>query len=793
MHITLFLLLFLILHYVSPQTLQDLTEDSVLLYPTSGSIPLDSIRPEHVNIIGVEAIKGEAGDINGDGMNDLVVTTLEYEGVYNFYVIFGKEGGFPEYSRKPKLDEKDGFQIVVKDTANYGIKDAGLIGDVNGDGFADILAVVHGSITNGERKAYLIYGSDKEFPPAVDATDSTIAFFSDRYLDQQGNSKPLLRFGPLGDVNGDGLNDFFIVDSQTMSVIFGNKGFSSDLTSDKRGGIKGFTINNDELSSSSSSTICFGAQVTRAGDFNGDGYADIMMSTKCETSQFSGESKVYIIYGQKTFPDTEAIPLKFLNNPGYPSALIIEPQTNNDFFGSRIASIGDFNRDSLSDVMVSSMFSSNNDVGGTYIFYGQKAFSGTLSQGILETRGDLGVFIPGAGHHIAAIGDLNQDNYNDILLARESFVTVVYGGPSFSKQFSLGSIDGKTGFNITLYSQGLDSKDIKTRIEHIIGLGDIDGKCAPDFAITYGSSKYYIITKDLPKATACIDAQYCLKHEAKKYLDSMLCSSPSSELISSASASETSQLLYYNSTTEGTYNKASQTVIDKGVMSASTAALCGITIGAIVSTILFFIGSRVKTWYKEGIYAQLEEQELDWSSDSRRARIYEIEGVMSEKFKCYQYLLCFFFVFEMLGMATLIAGKEALDFHILSRMLLHGLKAVAYGRAIEGYRRGILEKQKRVVLIMKVLLGIACVFLVLRTKLAYEELKDKWELPETGFRFAMDIMLSAFAHVGIHLIIYLYAKMYLKLMIKREELRGQRRQGGSSPVQLQSREDFENM
>ena len=268
MQTTLFLLLLLIINYVSSQTLQDLTEDPVLLYPNPGSIPLDSIRPEHVNIIGVETIKEETGDINGDGIKDLIITTIKYKGAENFYVIFGKEGGLPEYSVKPKLDEDDGFQIVTKDTANYGIKDAGFIGDVNGDGFADILTVVHGSITNGERKANLIYGSNEEFPSTVDATDSTITLFSDEYVDQQGSPKPLLKFGPLGDVNGDGLNDFFIANSQTMSVIFGNKGFSPDFTSSRNieeGDIKRFTINND---GSSSNTVCFGAKITKAGDFN---------------------------------------------------------------------------------------------------------------------------------------------------------------------------------------------------------------------------------------------------------------------------------------------------------------------------------------------------------------------------------------------------------------------------------------------------------------------------------------------------------------------------------------------
>ena len=187
-----------------------------------------------------------AGDINGDGVNDVIIgdrlaspNGVIYAG--ESYVVFGGadvgSGGSLNVS---DLDGVNGFVIAGIDQYDQsGISVSGA-GDINGDGFADV-----------------IIGSSE----------------SDEYNPGAG----------------------------TSYVVFGGASFvdSSSVDLSSLDGDDGFVINGINLYES------FGSSVSSAGDINGDGIADIIIgapSGRPNDVFLAGES--YVVFGVRDTPIT---------------------------------------------------------------------------------------------------------------------------------------------------------------------------------------------------------------------------------------------------------------------------------------------------------------------------------------------------------------------------------------------------------------------------------------------------------------------------------------------------------
>ena len=197
-----------------------------------------------------------AGDVNGDGFADLII------GAYGAnpggdieagesYIVFGKASGFAASLDLAALDGMNGFRLDGIDVVDFSGFSTASAGDVNGDGFADIIigAPFSDSFTG---ESYVVFGKASGFAASLDLAtlDGTNGFRLDGIdaTDYSGRS-----VASAGDVNGDGFDDIIIGaiggdpggDGQAGEsyVVFGKaSGFAASLDLASLNGMNGFRL-----------------------------------------------------------------------------------------------------------------------------------------------------------------------------------------------------------------------------------------------------------------------------------------------------------------------------------------------------------------------------------------------------------------------------------------------------------------------------------------------------------------------------------------------------------------------
>ena len=156
-----------------------------------------------------------AGDINGDGFDDIVIGALGADpGGTNSgssYVVFGKASGFSAKLNLSTLNGSNGFRIdgvAANDYSGYSVSSAG---DVNGDGFDDLIIGASNADPNGSGSgsSYVVFGKASGFSASLNLStlNGTTGFRIDGVAadDRSGRS-----VSAAGDVNGDGFGDLII-------------------------------------------------------------------------------------------------------------------------------------------------------------------------------------------------------------------------------------------------------------------------------------------------------------------------------------------------------------------------------------------------------------------------------------------------------------------------------------------------------------------------------------------------------------------------------------------------------
>lgn len=426
------------------------------------------------------------GDVNGDGIDDLIVTSTYDNGAgttNNYvYVIYGNAAGISKTLNINSMTPAQGYKI----SCNSGNTDtpvfATYVGDVNGDKIGDFVIVEPSSETQQAGTVQVVYGKSGVTTGDFDIsalTDTTGVAF------QSGSTIYVTGVIAAGDVNGDGYTDIAIgggiFDGSDLvggvAVAFGGK----SLTSSTFGSSLTFPANQGTVISGGDTISILDVDIA---DVNDDGLDDIILSSATGNT-------VYIVYGSKTLSATVDV-----------SALTsLQGVTINGFangLGNAVGvyAVGDINADGIDDFAVSAdqvtQTNGPTEAGMVYVLYGKKSWATiNVATGWDSTLG-FRVYGGNSGDNLAASiagdADINNDGVNDLILSVPSnslttyeVVYVIYG------QKGTTAVDVNL-VNVLYPSQGLMIVDTTggsagDNFGTAVTVGDLNNDKRPDLVI----------------------------------------------------------------------------------------------------------------------------------------------------------------------------------------------------------------------------------------------------------------------------------------------------------------------
>lgn len=364
----------------------------------------------------VDSAYGTELDVNGDGFTDLAVVVLNGGPTRNgsIQVFHGSATGLPmSANREIALPGPSGFVPRVN-----------AAGDVDGDGFGDLLVGL--PATGAAGTAYIFAGTPAGIGAMPTTTLSGVSS-GDRFGDCADG---------IGDVNGDGFGDIGVCSSR------GDVGAMTDV-----GTVSVFRGRAVGVDTTASQTLGFVTNAARAGDVNGDGFADLVAGNP----SYSGSGRLsagaaYVLHGSPT--GVNSVP-----------ALAIEGTAAGEELG-QVGFAGDPNGDGFADVAIAAPLASP----------GGRMNAGRLSVHIgsmLGVRSTPLTSLEGAvvnerlGTVFGSMGDVNGDGFGDFATSfrtgganNEGVVTVYRGGASGLSAAASQTLQGvargdRFGFSLT--------------------------------------------------------------------------------------------------------------------------------------------------------------------------------------------------------------------------------------------------------------------------------------------------------------------------------------------------------
>ncbi|MEQ1816168.1 MAG: hypothetical protein ABL861_06810 [Nitrosomonas sp.] len=387
-----------------------------------------------------------AGDVNGDGFDDLIIGAPKTDSGGSdsgaSYVLFGKSSGFSAAFELSSLDGNNGFRLDGTQADDQSGFSVGNAGDVNGDGFADLIVGANGV------GASVVFGKAADFSAALDLSslDGSNGF----QLNGEADEQPGKSVSGAGDINGDGYADLIVgTNGVGASVVFGKaSGFSAALDLSDLDGNNGFHLSGGKADDDTEKSV------SSLGDINGDGFADLIIGV-------SGSDASYVVFGKASgFSAT----LDFSSLDGSNGFQLSGTQSG-DQSGWAVSNAGDVNGDSFDDLIIGSRLADADNVnaGASYVVFGKASgFNATFDLSSLD--GNTGFRLNGvtaddqAGWSVNSAGDFNGDGFDDLMIGarfagsgddNRGSSYLVYGKASgFSADFDLSSLDSSNGFRL---------------------------------------------------------------------------------------------------------------------------------------------------------------------------------------------------------------------------------------------------------------------------------------------------------------------------------------------------------
>ena len=445
---------------VSAPNLSDGQNDEGEVYLFLGSATGPSGTPSWTyegNLAGAEAGYGLccAGDLNGDGYTDIVLDIFHNTSACSVFVFQGGPSGPGGTPDRASATRSSGQLFTAGDLNGDGCADI-VAGDFTFNNFAGQIYILAGTVTGNTLPVAAHYGglnpNDEFGQTACAAGDVNGDGFGDLLVGEPGYDNGQTNEGRvllyLGQASQPGNAQFFVKNGQASSNYgwslsqgdFNGDGFSDlavgdptydDTQSDQGevevfyGRASGYAASPDWIVKGTHADGRLGTSVANAGDVDNDGCDDLVIG---EPGFGDGghplEGAAYLYRGGRT------------GLAGSPAWNIASGVTN-AFFGFAVAGAGDVNGDGYADVLVGAPdYSHGSDIGGQVsVYFGSAAGLGTIASWT-ASGGPSGLQF---GYCVAGAGDVNGDGYSDIAigdpyatgsLSQEGKVFVYNGSPT---------------------------------------------------------------------------------------------------------------------------------------------------------------------------------------------------------------------------------------------------------------------------------------------------------------------------------------------------------------------------
>lgn len=332
-----------------------------------------------------------AGDVNGDGYEDVIVGAYQWDSASytnegRAYVYHGSSSGLsttPDWTVDPadQVNAYFGFSVAAA-------------GDVNNDGYGDVVVGAYGLDANvvDEGRIWLYLGSATGLSTTAAGTWDPVNQLSSHFG---------YAVAGAGDVNRDGYDDVVVGAYKYDSATFSDEGLAYVF----HGAATGLASTAAwSAEPANNAGALFGSSVASAGDVNGDGYADVIIGApRWDDGTFTDEGRAYVYHGSSSGLSTSA-------------AWTVDPADQTSaYFGSAVSG-GDINGDGYSDVAATAPVWDSGGVsneGRAYAYHGSSSGLSTTAAWTLDPTDQADASF---GSSIAIVQDYNANGYRDCVV-----------------------------------------------------------------------------------------------------------------------------------------------------------------------------------------------------------------------------------------------------------------------------------------------------------------------------------------------------------------------------------------
>jgi hypothetical protein len=346
-----------------------------------------------------------AGDVNGDGYGDLIIGSASYDaGQANegaAFILLGSASGITSTNPTNASARLESNQV----DAGLG-NDVSSAGDVNGDGFADVIVAsdFYDAGETDEGAAFIFHGS------ATGIVSQGVSTANTRFETNQAFAGAASVAGG-GDVNRDGFSDIIVGSPhyQDIEATQSDEGTAFVLLGSGAGVGTGGPLGIHARLESDQPNANLGTSVAFAGDINGDSFDDVIVGAPSFDVNGGVRGAALVFHGSASGVVGR--------NPAA-AARVLAPSLTDGSFGASIGAAGDVNGDGFADIVVGAPYYEVNGLPGAGTAF---VYLGSATGIVGDELGNGGTPLFRGfntfelfGTSVDGVGDYNGDGFSDV-------------------------------------------------------------------------------------------------------------------------------------------------------------------------------------------------------------------------------------------------------------------------------------------------------------------------------------------------------------------------------------------